>query len=83
MPEEDTKRVAHRALVDRVLNAAGRTSAEQRAQAFGNADMPPPLGTLVSKVATRPAQVTDADFARRLAVRVGLAATHHGLHARR
>ena len=62
MPDEDTKRAAHRALVDRVLNAEGRTSAEQRAQAFGNADMPPPLGTLISKVATRPAQVTDAGF---------------------
>ena len=63
VPDEDTKRAAHRALVDRVLNAEGRTSAEQRAQAFGNADMPPPLGTLISNVATRPAQVTDADFA--------------------
>jgi hypothetical protein len=63
VPDEDTKRAAHRALVDRVLNAEGRTSAEQRARAFGNADMPPPLGTLISKVATRPAQVTDADFA--------------------
>jgi hypothetical protein len=63
VPDEDTKRAAHRALVDRVLNAAGRTSAEQRAQAFGNADMPPPLGMLISKIATRPAQVTDADFA--------------------
>ena len=63
MPDEDTKRAAHRALVDRVLNAEGRTSSEQRARAFGNADMPPPLGTLIGKVATRPAQVTDADFA--------------------
>jgi hypothetical protein len=63
VPDEDKKRAAHRALVDRVLNAAGRTSAEQRAQAFSNADMPPPLGTLISKVATRPTTVTDADFA--------------------
>jgi hypothetical protein len=63
VPDEDTKRAAHRALVDRVPNAEGRTSAEQRARAFGNADMSPPLGTLISKVATRPAQVTDADFA--------------------
>ena len=63
MPDEDKKRAAHRALVDRVLNAEGRTSAQQRAQAFGNADMPAPLGTLISKVATSPAQVTDADFA--------------------
>ena len=63
VPEEDKKRAAHRALVDRVLNAEGSASAEQRAQAFGHADMLPPLGTLISKVATRPAQVTDADFA--------------------
>jgi len=63
VPEEDKKRAAHRALVDRVLNAEGRASTQQRAQAFGNADMPPPLGTLISKVATSPAQVTDADFA--------------------
>lgn len=63
MPDEDKKRAAHRALVDRVLNAEGRASAQQRVQAFGNADMPPPLGTLISKVATSPAQVTDADFA--------------------
>ena len=51
MPDEDKKRAAHRALVDRVLNGEGRSSAQQRAQAFGNADMPPPLGTLISKVA--------------------------------
>jgi len=63
VPEEDKKRAAHRALVDRVLNVEGRTSAQQRAQAFGNASMPPPLGTLISKVATSQAQVTDADFA--------------------
>ena len=63
VPEEDKKRAAHRALVDRILNAEGRASAQQRAQAFGNADMFLPLGTLISKVATRPAQVTDADFA--------------------
>ena len=54
MPDEDTKRAAHRALVDRVLNAEGRTSAEQRARAFGNADMSPLLGTLINKVAPTP-----------------------------
>src|SRR5437879_1462281 len=63
MADEDTKRAAHRGLVDRVLNGEGRTSREQRAQAFGNADVPPPLHTLIGKVATNPAQVTDADFA--------------------
>jgi hypothetical protein len=63
VPDEDKKRAAHRALVDRVLTGEGRASAEQRARAFSNADLPPPLRALIGKVATRPAQVTDADFA--------------------
>jgi alkylhydroperoxidase family enzyme len=63
VPDEDKKRAAHQALVDSVLNAAGRTSPEMRARAFGNAGFPPPLHTLISKVATSPTQVTDADFA--------------------
>ena len=67
MPDEDKKRAAHRALVDRVLNGEGRASPEQRARAFSNADIPPPLHTLIGKVATRPAQVTDADFAAAMA----------------
>jgi hypothetical protein len=61
--DEDTKRAAFRALVDRVLNGEGRTSREQRARAFGNADVPAPVHDLIGKVATNPAQVTDADFA--------------------
>jgi alkylhydroperoxidase family enzyme len=63
VPDEDKKRAAHHALVDRVLNGEGRASAEQRARAFGNDGLPPPLNALIGKVATRPAQVTDADFA--------------------
>jgi hypothetical protein len=63
MPDEDNKRAAHRALVDRILNGAGKTSPEQRARAFSNADIAPPLDALIGKVVTRPAQVTDADFA--------------------
>jgi hypothetical protein len=63
VPDEDKKRAAYRALVDRVLNAEGRTSPEQRARAFSNDDLPAPLNSLIGKVATRPAQVTDADFA--------------------
>jgi hypothetical protein len=63
VPDEDKKRAAHRALVDRVLNGAGRTSAEQRARAFSNADLAPPLDALIGKVATRPTGITDADFA--------------------
>ncbi len=63
MPDVDKKRAAHRALVDRVLNGEGRASAEQRARAFGNDGLSPPLDTLIGKVALRPAQVTEADFA--------------------
>ena len=63
MPDEDKKRTAHRALVDRILNGAGRASPDLRARAFANAGLPSPLDELVSKVATKPTQVTDADFA--------------------
>ena len=36
MLDEDKKRTAHQALVDRVLNGDGKASAEQRARAFNN-----------------------------------------------
>jgi len=61
--DEHNERTAYRALVDRVLNGDGRASAEQRARAFGNDGLAPPLDALIDKVANRPAQVTDADFA--------------------
>ena len=60
---EDSKRAAYRALEDRILKGEGRASPEQRARAFGNAGLPQPLDGLLGKVATRPTQVTDADFA--------------------
>jgi hypothetical protein len=63
MPEADKKRAAHQALVDRVLNGAGRAAAEQRARAFANDGLSPPLPALIGKVATGPTQVTEADFA--------------------
>jgi len=63
VPIEDGKRAAYRVLVERVLNAAGQASAQERARAFGNADMPSPVHELIDKVATRPTQITDADFA--------------------
>jgi alkylhydroperoxidase family enzyme len=63
MPEDDKKRAAHRALVDRILNGAGQATAGQRARAFGNDGLAPPLDVLIGKVATSPAQVTEADFA--------------------
>jgi len=63
MPDDDAKRAAHRALVDRVVNGEGRASARQRAHAFDNDGLSAPLDTLIDKVATRPTQITDADFA--------------------
>ena len=61
--DEDNKRAAHRALVDRVLDGEGRASAEQRARAFGNHDLSRPLDALIGKVADQPAQVTGEDLA--------------------
>jgi hypothetical protein len=63
MPEDDKKRAAHRALVDRILNGAGQATTGQRARAFGNDGLAPPLDVLIGKVATSPTQVTEADFA--------------------
>lgn len=63
MPDEDSKQAAHRALVDRILTGEGKASAEQRARAFGNDGLSPPLDALIGKVATRPAEITEADFA--------------------
>ena len=63
MPADDKERATYRALVDRVLTGEGRASAEQRARAFSNDGLTPPLDALIANVATRPAQVTDADFA--------------------
>jgi hypothetical protein len=63
VPDEDRKRSVHRALVDRVLNGAGRASAQQRARAFDNDGLAPPLRDLIGKVAATPTHVTDADFA--------------------
>jgi len=63
VPTEGKKRAAHRALEDRILTGAARASAEQRASAFGNADLRPQLDGLLGKVVARPTEVTDADFA--------------------
>jgi hypothetical protein len=62
MPPED-KRSIHQLLVNRILRGPGRAPADQRARAFDNAELPEPLRLLLDKVATKSAQVTDADFA--------------------
>lgn len=63
MPNEDRKRAAHRALVDRILHGEGRASAEHRAHAFADDGLPSPMDTLIGRVVARPVQVTEADFA--------------------
>ena len=66
MPAEDKKRSIHHLLVNRILHGPGQAPADQRARAFDNAELPEPVRPLLDKVATRPAQVTDADFATAL-----------------
>ena len=60
---QDRKRAAQRALQGRILTGESTASRELRTQAFDNARLPPPLDALVGKVATRPTEVTEADFA--------------------
>ncbi|MET9273632.1 hypothetical protein [Kribbella sp. NPDC003557] len=63
MLEEDRKRAAHRALVDRILSGDGTAPAEQRRRAFDGDELSAPLGTLLDKVTSTPVEVTEADFA--------------------
>ena len=63
MPADDHKRSIHELLVNRILHGSGRAPADQRARAFDDAELPEPLRPLLDKVATKSAQVTDADFA--------------------
>ena len=52
-----------KAVVKRILEGDGQSSAAQRRAAFDNAVPDKPLGTLVQKVALRPSTVTDEDIA--------------------
>ena len=54
MADEDKERAGYRALVDRVLTGDGRASAEQRARAFGNDGLAPPLDAVPYKLPSRP-----------------------------
>ena len=63
MLAEDKKRAARTALENRILNGEGAAPPDQRTRAFNNTGLPEPLHTLLDKVATKPTQVTDADFA--------------------
>ena len=67
MAMEDNKRIAHRALLIRVLEGDGRASREARRAAFENAEPGEPLRTLIGKVARQPTRVADEDIAAVLA----------------
>jgi hypothetical protein len=61
--DEDKKRAAHRALVDRILSGEGKAPADQRARAFRNDGLAAPLDALIAKVAENATQVTEQDLA--------------------
>jgi len=64
MPIEDKKRLAHKAVVTRVLEGDGRASRAWRRAAFENAGLAEPLFTLIDKVTKQPTRVTDEDIAK-------------------
>lgn len=61
---EAKTRTTPRALVERIVNGAGTASHDLRVRVFNNEKVPEALRGLIDKVATRPALITDADFAR-------------------
>ena len=61
--DEDKKRAAHRALVDRILSGEGKAPADQRVRAFRNDGLAAPLDALIAKVAENATQVTEQDLA--------------------
>lgn len=63
MSAEDKKRMAHRAVVTRILKGDARAPRAQRRAAFDNAVLDEPLGTLIEKVAQHAYRVTDDDIA--------------------
>jgi len=64
MPTEDKKRLAHKAVVTRVLEGDGKASRAERRAAFDNAGLTEPLRTLIDKVARQPTRVTNEDVAK-------------------
>ena|SRR5215471_8251383 len=61
------KQALVKAIEQRIMTGPGMASAELRAKAFANSDLPEPLAILVDKVAKRSFEVTEADFAAALA----------------
>ena len=52
-----------KALIERILDGAGTTSQSERRAAFENIGLAEPVKTLIQKVATQAAMVTDRDIA--------------------
>ena len=63
MDSIDNKRLAHQALVTRVLQGEGKASRAERRAAFENRELREPLRTLIGAVATQPTRITDEDVA--------------------
>ncbi len=63
MLPEDKKRMAHKAVVTRVLEGDGRAARADRRAAFENAGLAEPLRTLIDKVARQPTRVSNEDVA--------------------
>ena len=59
----DKKRVAHQALIRRILEGEGKASRVERRAAFENGGFSDPLRTLIDKVAENPTRITDEDIA--------------------
>ena len=53
----------YQSLIDSVLRGKGASTAQQRQAAFNNADLQPPLNTLINKVAYEAYKITDNDIA--------------------
>jgi len=49
-------------LIDNVLTGKGASTVQQRRAAFNNADLQPPLNTLINKVAHEAYKITDNDI---------------------
>ena len=63
MPDKNKKRTAHQALVHALLDGPGTATPDLRDRAFNNVEVPESLHQLIDKVAVRPTQVNDSDFA--------------------
>jgi hypothetical protein len=54
---------ARKALIARICGGGGAAPVAERRSAFNNAELPAPLGVIVSKILNRPPEITDSDIA--------------------